>query len=596
MPFMIGLMIAAVILWMSGGRKRRAARRRTNDEIATTLKTGLPSGDTALGRKAHEVAVAQAAKLIAPPPVHGTARWGGLEDATPLIDGNLLRGVSGSRGLRLGTLQTADGLDSGLPVVARYPGHLLTVAGTGQGKSATQIVENMLTYTGSVVVIDPKGELYDLTAERRRQMGRVYRLAPLARLGESTDRYNPLAELGSDRDLGSRARHLAEMLIVRQGQKGAAEASFFENEAINLLTAVIMAVVELAGNAKQPTAPTLAEVRRICTLPILAGRKDRDPKVREYLEDVLQLMTRSRHAYVRGQGALFASYEQKLLGSFLSELNSNLAFFDGHPGFAEAMAANDFYFADLAREPMTIYLTIPLKDMATSYRYLRVMVGMAFAALDEQRDATDATVLFILDEFPALRDMEFMRDAVAQMRSAGAWFWFFVQDVAQIQGVYREWANVFLSQTDHQIFFGAVADPQTKKHISTALGVGTYAYRDPNVNWSQSVGLNDSENQSPMQLGGVGSGRNVGQSVNVSDAVVLAARPLLTPFEVGTFLSTRQQGEDFPNTAILFSKQAGGYPLKLLRQHWKQSEALQLAALPVLPTPSVLGRLIKKVI
>jgi len=584
MPFVVGTIIAAVILWLTGAKKRREARRQTNNEVTTTMRTGLPGPETALGQKARQVAEAQEGKLTSPPPVHGTARWGDADDAPLLLDGNNLRTRFGHLGVQLGTLLTPDGRDTGLPLVATYPGHLLTVAGTGQGKSATQIVENLLSYVGSVVVVDPKGELYGLTAARRREMGRVFRLAPLAKQGEHSDRYNPLDELGDERELGRRARHLAEMLIVRQGNKGAAEAAFFENEAINLLTAILMFTVELTETPALRPGRTLSEVRRICSLPSMGGKTERDPLIREYLEDVLRCMMASKHAYVRGQGARFIGYDPKLLGSFLSELNSNLAFLDGHPGFAETTATSDFRFADLAHEPTTVYLSIPLKDLPTSFRYLRAMVGMAFAAMEERPDADFASVLFILDEFPALRDMEFMREAVAQMRSSGAWFWFFVQDVAQLEATYGRWANVFLSQTDHQIFFGAVADANTKRYISSSLGVGTYAYRDATIAWSQSVGMNDSENHSPLQLGGIGSGRNVGQTVNVSEPVLLAARPLLTPFEVGTYLSERQPGETHPSTTIIFSKQAGGYPLRARRRHWRSASSDQ-APSPILIMP-----------
>ncbi len=81
-----------------------------------------------------------------------------------------------------------------------------------------------------------------------------------------------------------------------------------------------------------------------------------------------------------------------------------------------------------------------------------------------------------------------------------------------------------------------------------------------------------------MQIGGVSQGRSIGQSVNIAEPVVLAARPLLTPFEVGTFLSAHQPGETHASTAIIFSKQAGGYPIKARRQHW---QALYLGE----PTP-----------
>jgi type IV secretion system protein VirD4 len=566
------LIYAAIGWWIGGARERRRHRERTSGEIKTTLETGLPPPESAVGKKAKAVADAQAEKLADPPPVHGSARWATADDASAILDADHRANLAqGSRKLWLGNLAETDG--DGPPVVASYPGHLMTVAGTGQGKSATQIIANLLTYTGSVVVIDPKGELYAATAARRRSFGKVYRLAPLARTGEpKSDRYNPLDELDDPREpgreMGSRARRLAEMLMVRQGQKGAAEATFFENEAINLLTAVILYAKEGSWLLKKPRMGTLSEVRRICTLPILGARKERKEHT-EYIEDVFEAMGNSLMELVRRQGRLFGSYDPKLLGSFLSEINSNLAFWDGHDGFSEVTARSDFKFADLEREPVTVYLTIPFKDMPTSFRFLRAMIGMAFGALEEKAEAKEASVLFVLDEFAALKDMEFMREAVAQMRSSGAWFWFFVQDIAQLEGIYGRWADVFLSQTDHQVFFGGTLDGATKKHISTALGVTTFPYRDASVTWSHSVGMSDGMSEQPTQIGGVNRGRNIGQSVNIAEPVVLAPKPLLTPFEVGTFLSERRPGESHPSTAIIFSKQAGGYPIKARRQHWR---------------------------
>lgn len=562
--------------WVVKSYRQYAERKRTEREISHTRKTGLPSPDTALGRKARQVADAEEAMLRAPPPIHGTARWGTIADARDMI------GVRPGRELFLGFMMQPDG-SGGPPLVARYPGHLLTVAGTGQGKSATQIVFNLLTYTGSVVVIDPKGELYDLTAERRRHFGKVVRLAPLARPGEPpSDRYNPLDELGDAREIGHRARRLAEMLIVRQGDKGAAEASFFESEAINLLTLIIIGVCETADRYDSPQDRTLAEVRRICSLPLLGGDREKNDDKKDgakastlddgptYLQNVLKMFAADgENLLLRQQAGSFAAYDRKLLASFVSEINSNLAFFDGHAGFAEATTSSDFRFSQLATEPTTVYLTIPLKDIGTSYRYLRAMVGQAFTALDEQRDAREASVLFILDEFPALRDMSFMRDAVAQMRSSGAWFWFFVQDLAQLRAVYGNWSDVFLSQTDYQVFFGAVNDANTKKYISTNLGVNTVAFRNENISWSHNVGVNGNDSFGPTQPGSQSDGRNVGQSVNINAPVQIAPRALLTPTEVGMFLGHRHPGETHPSASIIFAKGANGQALRARRVHWR---------------------------
>lgn len=580
MPFYALMLMAVAIGAWFGGRKRRQQRAaEARREIETTLTTGLPSPETALGRKAQEVAEADRTKLQTPPPIHGSARWATTADLTAMIPP--APPAQGSRELMFGTLVEGDN-DTGLPLVARYPGHLLTVAGSGQGKSATQLVGNLMTYGGSAIILDPKGELFDLTADARRAFGPVYRLAPYARPGDPpSDRYNPLDEVDHPVELGARSRRLAEMLIVREGDRGAASAAFWENQAINLLTALIMATIEFAAKTQRPDTRTLAEVMRLASLPIL-GSQPRKPAIREYIEDQLLLMAQSStNPFVRQQGMAFMGLDPKTLGGFLAEINANLAFFSGHPGFAATTAASDFKLADLAHAPATVYLTIPFKEMPSSFRFLRAMVGLAFAALEEQREATEASVLFVLDEFAALRRMEFMKDAVAQMRSSGAWLWFLVQDLAQLDTEYGDAANVFLSQTDHQVYFGATLDQRTKTYLSTALGVTTFAYRDASVSWQHSIGTSDGVSESPTQVGGVNLGRSVGQSVNIQSPVQLAPKPLLTPAEVGMALSARMPGQSHSTSAIILSKQAGGFPILARRQHWRTQDLIAVpSAIP----------------
>jgi len=49
--------------------------------------------------------------------------------------------------------------------------HIITIAGSRAGKGRSALVPNLLTYPGSILVLDPKGDLARITAERRRQMG-----------------------------------------------------------------------------------------------------------------------------------------------------------------------------------------------------------------------------------------------------------------------------------------------------------------------------------------------------------------------------------------------------------------------------------------
>jgi type IV secretory pathway TraG/TraD family ATPase VirD4 len=67
-----------------------------------------------------------------------------------------------ANGLFLGSLNGQD---------IYYPGetHLLTIAPPGAGKGTSIVIPNLLTYAGSTIITDPKGELFAITARHRRE-------------------------------------------------------------------------------------------------------------------------------------------------------------------------------------------------------------------------------------------------------------------------------------------------------------------------------------------------------------------------------------------------------------------------------------------
>lgn len=63
------------------------------------------------------------------------------------------------------------GYRGGRTVGWRDDRHVLTVAGSRAGKGVSLIIPNLLLYHGSVLAIDPKGELAAITCRARCQMG-----------------------------------------------------------------------------------------------------------------------------------------------------------------------------------------------------------------------------------------------------------------------------------------------------------------------------------------------------------------------------------------------------------------------------------------
>lgn len=79
--------------------------------------------------------------------------------------------------------------------------HMITVAGSRAGKGVSVIIPNLIFYPGSVLVIDPKGELASITARRRARdlKQKVFVLDPFGRTADWVKPYrasfNPMATL-----------------------------------------------------------------------------------------------------------------------------------------------------------------------------------------------------------------------------------------------------------------------------------------------------------------------------------------------------------------------------------------------------------------
>lgn len=82
--------------------------------------------------------------------------------------------------------------------------HMITVAGSRAGKGVSVIIPNLIFYPGSVLAIDPKGELASITARRRARdlKQKVFVLDPFERTADWVKPYrasfNPMATLTPD--------------------------------------------------------------------------------------------------------------------------------------------------------------------------------------------------------------------------------------------------------------------------------------------------------------------------------------------------------------------------------------------------------------
>jgi len=193
---------------------------------------------------------------------HGTARWANMDD---------LR--------RAGMLRTGDGLILGktrtgrLIRMFRYV-HLAIFSPAGGGKTVSfSMVWCMTKRFGSMVVNDPKGELYRLSAHIRRAMNhKVIRLDPARVCGPGEDTCNPLDLIGDGEECVDDCRALAEAMCP-EAPEGERDPHWRE-QAVNVCATLLAFIcTELKAEERNLTSlRALLSQENLCLAAVAAMR------------------------------------------------------------------------------------------------------------------------------------------------------------------------------------------------------------------------------------------------------------------------------------------------------------------------------------
>lgn len=384
------------------------------------------------------------------PTTFGSSRWATKQD---LVDGNVI----GDGGISLGeTFPDENGATDDIS----YKGdrHLLTVAPTRSGKGTTQIIPNLLTYEGSMLVIDPKGENALITAKRRQDMGQeVYIVDPwgIADVeGIEPSTFNPLDWLDpTDNDITENAMILADALIVGENHSD----SFWNEEAKALLQGLLLFV---ASDQEEDGQRTLDRVRKI-----LVSSKDE-------LTKTFNKMAASTHHIISSTGHRCLQKEEKLLSNVLASAQAQTHFLDSER-LRENLKTSSFKFEDLKTKPMTIYLVLPADRLGTFGRWLRLLVQQAITVNARNIEIKpEKPILFILDEFAALGRLNMVEQAFGLMAGFGMQLWAVVQDLSQLERIYDKGWQSFIANAGMINYFGST-DKMTTEYFSSMCGETT---------------------------------------------------------------------------------------------------------------------------
>ncbi|WP_299671308.1 type IV secretory system conjugative DNA transfer family protein [uncultured Roseobacter sp.] len=383
--------------------------------------------------------------------------------------------------------------------------HLFTLAPTGSGKGVGPIISNLLNYTGSVLVVDPKGENLMITGKAREAMGqRVIGIDPwdiaATKSGFKPARINPIdwCDL-ADPDAPENAMLLADALI----EKSEKADPFWAEESQAILQGLILLVAfDMAYNGKR----NLGTVR---DLMLLTG----DDQIA-----LFERMANSPHALIASTGARCLQKDPKLLSNVMTTLQSQTHMLDSER-VRDVLSASDFDFADLKNDQVSIYLILPADRLEAFSRLLRLLVQQAITVNARNIDVKPAKpALFILDEMPALGRLKMVEQAYGLMRGFGMQIWGIAQDLCQLRKVYGEDYETLIANSGAVAYFGSL-DNRTTEYFSNACGQTTV--------WNVSSAIASAVSSSSGQSGG-----STSQSITDTDTRAASQRKLIYPDEL----------------------------------------------------------------
>ena len=335
------------------------------------------------------------------------------------------------------------------------PTHSLVFAGAGSFKS-TSAASTLLTWTGSVVVLDPSGELGPMLAGARAAMGHTVHQLGL----RGTAGFNVLDWIDIDSPLATTNVLSVVSWVCGDGTAGGGGkdkgSEFFEARGRAMVACLLSHM--LWDPTMSPELKTLRTLR--------AGIATPEKEMRKLLEgihkDSLSPLARD-HA-----GTLMGLVEETFSGVYANadESTSWLA----NPAFAAIVSGDTFRSLDLLGGKLSVFLQIPLAALQSTPAIGRVVTGALLNAAYEADGQVTGRILYLLDEAARLGPMKILETARDAGRKYGITLQLIYQSVGQLERQWgREGKREWYDGVSHRSY-AAVQDLETAKELEETFG------------------------------------------------------------------------------------------------------------------------------
>lgn len=378
---------------------------------------------------------------------HGTANWMNEKEITNVL------GINNEPGIILGKYNNST---IKLPFESYFNKNICVFGSSGSMKTTSFLLTNLLElslYKKSIIVTDPKGEIYRKTSKYFKNIGYTVKVLNLNDMKHS-DRWNPLLENEDINDVQTSAN----VIISNTQRHNSGSDEFWPRAEENLLKAFMFHYLENLSAENNLTN-------------VYKNIANGDLNEIDNLFKKISPDNPARMSY-----NIFASGSDTIKASVITGLGTRLQMFQNED-LQKLTAESDIDLTLPAKQPCIYYIIT--SDMNSAYDFIAsLFYTFLFTKLVKYADSTatgkcDNEVYCFLDEFANIGQIPDFNKKISTVRSRGIALIPILQNVGQLKNRYPNdvWQEI-IGNCDVRISMGTT-DVLTAKYFCDATGVST---------------------------------------------------------------------------------------------------------------------------
>ena len=311
--------------------------------------------------------------------------------------------------------------------------HNLIIGSTGSGKTEMMVqpmVKTLAKKGESMIITDPKGEIYERNAVELREKG--YNIVLLNfREPQKGNSWNPLGLPYSLYKNGNqdKANELLDDLAMNilYDEKSQNADPFWEKTSADYFAGLALGLFEDATEAQ-------INLNSINLMTTVGEEKFAGST---YVKEYFNTKDPASPAYVNASSTLMAPSDTK--GSILSVFKQKIKLFTSRENLSEMLSRSDFDMKEIGRKKTAVFLVIQ-DEKKTYHSLVTIFIKQCYETLIDVAQECGGKLPyrtnFILDEFANMPPLKDVTTMVTAARSRNIRFNFIIQNFAQLTQVY----------------------------------------------------------------------------------------------------------------------------------------------------------------